>query len=336
MRDLVKRILKEQEFTKVRSNPNTFGCYLFHGTEKKFCIAAIDKIENNRSKIKKQFKEILGLGLEDIEIKKKLLKYEKNNPFFLQSRKNLFDFAKKITESCDIAKVSIENEIKDLNNKILVTFINNQKQTYHLINRLDTNSIALAYLLTIFRRNHSDKKPDEFLVKNDFINEVNKFYDKYFNVTEEKYNEGQSSIFFEQVFKYLGDDVRMDESLKDSLEEALYVIKNTRDIGLKSEEDGFNYLNKKYPKSEILSYAGDFDFVDMIGVDGVMKSKRLNQWVPIQIKSKISSCYGNYRFCENMCIGKNDKEDWVEMYYDGTTKINPFNLGSNIPSSQDF
>jgi hypothetical protein len=164
MRDLIKKVLLEQEFTKVRNNPKIFGCYLFKGVEQKFCLASKNKIENNISTLKIQFKEILGLGLSDEQIKKKLLKYEKNNPFFSQSSLDLFDFAEKITGSCETAKTSVENEINDLNNKIVVLFKNTQNESYHLINRLDTNSIALAYLLTIFRKHNSDKKPDVELV----------------------------------------------------------------------------------------------------------------------------------------------------------------------------
>jgi len=337
MRKLLRKILLEQEFTKVRNNPKVFGCYLFQGAERNFCMAAKNKIEKNTSHIKSQFKEILGLGFSDEQIKKKLLRYERNNRFFLQSRQDLFDFANKITGSCETAKTAIQNEINNLNDKVVVLFKDNQKEVYHLINRLDTNSIALAYLLTIFRRNSQDKKPDFQLTKKiDFVNEVEKFYDMYFNVPPRRFEKGEYSVFFEQVFKYLGDDVRMEESLKDALEEALYVIKNTRDIGLESEEEGFKYLHKKYPRSEIKSYAGDFNFVDMIGVDGVMKSKRLSQWIPIQIKSNISNCYGNSKFCKNICIGKNDKNEWVEMYYDGSTQINMLNLSSSTPSNVDY
>jgi hypothetical protein len=339
MENSTNNILLEQEFTKVRSNPNIFGCYLFQDTERKFCLAAMSKIEKNKTAIKNQFREILGLGVSDSEINRKLIQYEKTHPFFLESRKDLFDFSKKISGSCETAKTSINKEIENLNNKIVVIFQKESEQNYHLINRLDTNSIALAYLLTIYRRNHSMKISDNQMVKKlDFISEAEKFYDLYFNVEPRRFNKGENSVFFEQVFKYLGDDVRMDELLKDTLEEALYVIKNTREKGMESEKEGFNYLKKKYPRNEIKDYAGDFNFVDMMGVDGVMKSKKLSQWIPVQIKSSVSKCFGNYRFCQNMCIGKNDEGDWVELYYNGDSPINSLNISSepNIPSNVDY
>lgn len=337
MRKLIKKILLEQNFTKVRNNPKFFGCYLFQGVEREFCLAAKNKIEKNKSHIKYQFKEILGLGLSDEQIKKKLLRYERNNRFFLQSRQDFFDFVNKITGTCETAKTSIENEINNLNDKVVVLFKDNQKEVYHLINRLDTNSIALAYLLTIFRKNNQDKTPDNQLTNEIvLLTEVEKFYDLYFNVSNYRLEKGENSVFFKQVFNYLGDDVRMEESLKDAFEEALYTIKNTRDMGFKSEKEGFEYLQKKYPTNEVKSYAGDFNFVDMIGVDGVMWSKRLNQWIPIQIKSEVSKCHGNFKFCKNICIGKNKENKWIENFYEGSTRINDLKLSSNIPSNVDY
>jgi len=324
MRDLIRKLLKEQEFTKVRNNPNLFGCYLFNGDERKFCLSAMKKIEENKTNIKHQFREILGLGLTYDKIKNKLIKYEKTNPFFLNSKKSFFDFMKKVSGTCDIAKVSIENEIRKFNDKIVVTFLENQNQTYHPINRLDTNVISLSYLLTIFRRKYPE------------IKSLNELYDKYFNITEKELDEGKFSVFFNQVFNYLGNDKTMDESLKDSFEEVLYTIKKTREMGSKSEEEGFKYLKKKFPLNEVIPYAGDFNFVDMMGVDGVMFSKKSEQWIPVQIKSNIGDCYGNRKFCKNICIGKNENGDWVEQYYDGGVKINPIPLSSNIPSNVDY
>lgn len=325
MKDLIRGVLSEQILSKVRVNPNLYGCFLLKDkTEQEFCRAAEKKIKNDKSSIKKQFNEILGLGLSDESIQNKLLRYERKNSFFLQSRRDLFDFTEKITGSCDTAKISIENEIKDLNKKIVVLFKDKQNSYYHLINRLDTNYTALSYLLTVFRRNSSQKTSDNKLYNEfDIKSEVEKFYNLYFNISEIKRDNGENSVFFQQVFNYLGDDKKMEESLKDTFEDVLYSIERTRQIGLESEEEGFSYLKNKYPNNEIVSYAGDFNFVDMIGVDGVMWSIKSNVWIPIQIKTSILGCeYGNKRFCKNMCIGKNKKGEWVERYYDGNTEIN--------------
>jgi hypothetical protein len=337
MKDLIRKVLSEQKFPDVWETRKVYGCYLLQGEEKKFCTQAMKKIEKNKTSLKAQFKEILGLGLNDDEIKKKLLKYEKTNKFFYQSRHDLHDFALKITGSCSNAETAIKDEINDLNNKIVVLFRENQEETYHLINRLDTNTVGLAYLLTIFRRNHFDKKDDSSLINNtDYLNEVEKFYDLYFKASPRAAEKGGESIFFEQVFKYLGEDSTMDESLKNSMLEALYSIKKTRQSGLESEEEGFAYIKKTYPSNKVVSYAGDFNFVDMIGVDGAILSKKKNQWIPLQIKSNISSCGGNYRFCENMCIGKNDKGNWVELYYSGSTPVNLIKLTPNVSPLQDY
>jgi len=337
MRDLIRKVLSEQKFPEVWETRKVYGCYLLKGEEKKFCTQAMKKIENNKTSLKAQFKQILGLGLDNDEIKKKLLKYEKSNKFFYQSRHDLQDFALKITGSCSNAETAIKNEINDLNNKIVVLFKENQEETYHLINRLDTNTVGLAYLLTIFRRNHPDKKNDSSLMNNtDYLNEVETFYNLYFKVNPRVADKGGESIFFEQVFKYLGDDKTIDESLKNTMLEALYSIKKTRQSGLESEEEGFAYIKKAYPSNKVVSYAGDFNFVDMIGVDGAILLKKKNQWIPLQIKSDVTKCSGNYRFCENMCIGKNDKGNWVELYYSGSTPVNLIKLTPNVSPLQDY
>ena len=331
MRDLIKKLLREQIFTKIRSNPNIYGCFLLKNQEKEFCKIASKKIERNKSKIKQQFKKILGLGLSDDLIKEKLLHYEmsKENPFFLQSRKDLWDLSKKLTGTCETAKASISDEIKNLNDKIVVLFKDKQNKNYHLINRLDTNYSALAYLLTMFRRHSSKKTSDLMLIDEvNYVIEVEKFYDLYFNISDVEMEKGKESDFFNQVFNYLGEDEKLEESLKLSFEDALYTIKKTREIGFKSEDEAINFLKTKYPNNEIVSYAGDFNFVDLLGVDAIMYSLRSETWIPVQIKSNISKCYGNKKFCKNMCVGKDIKSDtWIERYYNGSSEIN---IGSNI------
>ena len=199
MRDLIKKLLREQIFTKIRSNPNIYGCFLLKNQEKEFCKIASKKIERNKSKIKQQFKKILGLGLSDDLIKEKLLHYEmsKENPFFLQSRKDLWDLSKKLTGTCETAKASISDEIKNLNDKIVVLFKDKQNKNYHLINRLDTNYSALAYLLTMFRRHSSKKTSDLMLIDEvNYVIEVEKFYDLYFNISDVEMEKGKESDFF--------------------------------------------------------------------------------------------------------------------------------------------
>jgi hypothetical protein len=100
------------------------------------------------------------------------------------------------------------------------------------------------------------------------------------------------------------------------------ISQKTKD-GQEIEDKFYDYITEQLGGSNVITYSGDYSFMDMIGIDMVVKNPE-NKWIPVQIKKYVGACEDSkgYRkhMCENWCVS-NESKFWNIRVYNGETLV---------------
>lgn len=295
---LVKSIMKENI---QNMDPNEFGCYkLLKGSEnKEWCDTSAKYISLNIEKVKNIVKNVESdlKKEENRHLQHNLKHYDEYDEFFSQNLENLETLKENLTY-CEKGIIAIEKFKKTLPGKAIFVYKVAENYEYSLLNKLNTNYSALAYLLTQYR------------LKNNLLDlTTEQVFKKYFEQGE----------FYKIIMNYFDNKEYEIELFK----EVFNTISNTTKRGRETEVLAIKMLNKHYGEENIIDFAGDYSFVDMMGVDVLVFSKKMGKWIPVQIKSREKDCKGNYRFCENICMTITDGT-WIFKKYIGDKEVKSF------------
>jgi hypothetical protein len=304
-------VLNEQQILILENNYEAWGCNLFEvkSEKREWCMNAQSKINNKKSKIQEQIDRIGKHLREDMNLSysEKVKYYTEGDPFFNENVSNLKSAEELILPTCEKAKDTFDDFKSKLAEKFLFVDKENDKYTYNQLTKLNTNYTALSYLLTEFRSRKG-------LVGESF----DQIFTKYF---ENPPNSLDESPFFNLIIEYFS---KREEAVN-IMSGVLKTIKGTSDIGAESEKSAFKILSEHFDEENIKVFSGDFSWPDFLGIDMLVLEQDLGWgWVPVQVKTNIDKCYGNKKFCKNICIGK-DKitKKWKIKIYDGEKEINP-------------
>jgi len=298
----MKKILNESTMLLLEQREGEWGCGLFpEGTEdREWCSYSLERIKHKKAAVQKQIDKISELFKlpEYSDLSKNIKRYSQNDSFYKQNKENMNKLYTRLKTDCpDKVKIAFDNFKSKLANQYLFVDKMAYKEKYNLINKLNTNYSALAYLLTLYRR---DNKAN---VYNDPFNVV---FDKFF-VGGGREDRMDENPFVNLIINYYG----RKEGAVDIMKKVFDTIKSTSKIGEDAEREAFIELRKKYKRVD--QFSGDFSWVDLMGVDMMIYD---NGWVPVQIKNNFKDCVGNHRFCKNICMGK-DNGVWKYEYYEG-------------------
>lgn len=280
----------------------SWGCELFpEGTEdREWCNCSLEKIKYKKAAVQKQIDKIADLFKlpEYSDLSSNIKYYSKEDNFYKENRENMNKVYSRLVKTCpQKVKAAFENFKSRLASQYLFVDQMAYKQKYNLINKLNTNYSALAYLLTLYRRDNKSRLYDD---------PFNKVFDKFF-IGEIRDDRMSESPFINLIIKYYskkGDAVSMMKKVFDT-------IKSTSRVGDETEREAFIELRKKYKRVD--DFSGDFSWVDLMGIDMMIYD---DEWIPVQIKTDFKNCLGNHRFCKNICMGK-DRGRWIYEYYEG-------------------
>ena len=289
-------ILSEQQILMLESNGESWGCNLFpeNSEQKDWCKCTMGRIKSKYGLIQSEINKIADFLKSQTDLSGTIKFYKEDDPFFSDNINNLNELAK-ILSSCNKTKDTIDNFKKDIAKKFL--FVNKQedKFTYSLLNRLNTNYSALAYILTDFRNRK--------VLKDSSFDDI---FNSYFGTPKDSMSE---SYFFNLIVNYLSSKESFaHEKSKEIVDNILKTIKGTDDIGKKTEIEAYKYLVKTFGENNVKDFSGDYSWVDFLGVDMLVYDEK--GWVPVQIKTNPNECKSNTRFCRNICIGKKNNYDW--------------------------
>ena len=141
MRDLIKKVLNEAKKPLV-------GCDFFenHTSDYRWCKYAENKLMKNTRKVKKAMDEYTKDFLSTYDTGIRAVKYNKELQFFSERRDMVIDALNKFQSSCPKLKKYVIDTMKKFTEKFVIW---NEKQQYDLLNKLNTNYSAAAYMLTI-------------------------------------------------------------------------------------------------------------------------------------------------------------------------------------------
>lgn len=301
MRDLIKKVLKEQIQAKELT-----GCdYLDKNSyDYKWCKGIAEKslrintvtASNAIKKYKNEF-----LSQYETGIRSKL--YDPAFPFFSERSSTVKDALSKFEGSCPKFHNYIVYRMKEFAKSHVIL---NAKGEYDLLNKLNTNWSALALLLTL-------ALPDEYkdLKKHTFL-EAQQFFFK-------KIGENDGLTPFERFMgRWEG------ESMEDVKDKIYSTIRQKSNEGQEIEDEFYEFIKKYVP---VKQYAGEYSFMDMIGVDMIIESPE-GIWIPVQVKKYSGACLEQsskdkklaYRdfMCENWCVSY-EKDSWRIKTFKGKT-----------------
>ena len=180
----------------------------------------------------------------------------------------------------------------------------NEKQQYDLLNKLTTNYTAAAYMLTA-------NLPDYYKTSVSFNNVLKYFFD-------DKNDDGLTPF---EVFmgKIASENKR---EIRERINQT--ITQKTKD-GQEIEDRFYEYITEQLGGSDVITYSGDYSFMDMIGIDLMVKNPE-NKWVPIQVKKYAGGCDDNTiklarnHMCENWCVS-NETKFWNIRVYNGPNLI---------------
>jgi hypothetical protein len=310
---LVKRTIMEE--TTNNAEIKIWGCNLFppNSEEREWCQCATSKVDNKKSIIIEKVSKVIQILKQDdySDISEKKLKYFNNNDPFFKERSEKFKEVRDILNSYCSKTNGEYGTIAQFRNKIMrdAVFIEKKddKSEYSLLNKLNSNYTAVAYLLTIHRnRNKLIGKTFDFI------------FNDFFENSEIRANRGQESKFVDFMLNFLTDK----EDEVEIMREVFKTIQATTDIGLQTETDAYRFLVRKYGPENVINYSGDYSFVDLFGIDFMVKGIEgyEDRYIPTQVKTNIEHLYGNAKVCENVVMAKKNGE-WVMILFDGKNKL---------------
>ena len=141
MRDLIKKILNESKKTLV-------GCDFFetNTNDYRWCKFAENKLMKNTRKVTKALEDYKKEYLSTYETGVRAVKYDKGIDFFSERRDMVIDALGKFKLSCPKLRSYIIEAMTKFTERFVIW---DEKQQYDLLNKLNTNYSAAAYMITV-------------------------------------------------------------------------------------------------------------------------------------------------------------------------------------------
>lgn len=300
MRHLIKNILCEQELTLTETGCNNFSKTSY---DYKWCKFAENKLNINLRKAVNAIERYKREYMSEWKTGLRAVKYDRTMKFFSDRRSDVIEGMKKFEKDCPkLYKHIINRMIKFTESYVIL----NDDGQYDLLNKLNTNWSALAYIMT-------KKLPDNYKTI-DWPAATKYFFDRV---------DSEAGLTpFEKILSSLHDE---NNELREKIN---LTINKTTNEGQKIEDEFFDFI-KKF--TEVIQYSGDYSFMDMIGIDMVIKNSS-GKWIPVQVKKFGSGCNNGLsrtEMCENWCVSW-EKNHWVIRTFNADrmlqTHVQPKNL----------
>jgi hypothetical protein len=99
-------------------------------------------------------------------------------------------------------------------------------------------------------------------------------------------------------------------------------IQATTDIGLKTEIEAERFLIGEYGAENVINYSGDYSYVDLFGIDFMVKGVEgyEGRYIPFQVKTNTEYLYGNNKVCENVAMAKKNGK-WLMILFNGDNEL---------------
>lgn len=278
------------------------GCNNFpeNSYDKLWCQKLEVDLKKDMSIVKKKWKEFTEQFASQFTTGLRAVKYNKDLNFFLGRRKDAIDAMNNFKEVCNSLYEYMFNRMINFSNSFVVL---DENENYHPINRLNTHYTAVAFLMTSFIEPELRKQLNSKLA-----------IDYFFN-TKGKHGTTPFESLMDKVFK------------GDGLGDLLFRLENTLEKtwtgGSTIESEFSKYLGSQMNDIKFKLYAGEYSFVDMMGMDLIIISPS-GKYIPVQIKETPQYCTGAYFYqknmCENWCVSSRGKS-WDIKVYDGESRI---------------
>jgi hypothetical protein len=290
------------------------GCNNFpkNSENREWCEKVKPNIINKISDIEKKIdyvKSFLQLeGFEDLVHNIEI--YKKDDPFF-SYRLSQLEEVKKLLSGCDDFNKKIKEHLEKIERTAIFVNRNVNNYEYSILNKLESNYSAIAFLLTTFR-----EKNNLIELKLDF----NSIYNMYFK--SEGGNESPFTNFLINYFSLEDNDNIKRKNDKEIMKKVLATMEETTKMGAESEREAYEYLVSLFGNERVKDYTGDYSFVDMFGIDFMVYTKNLG-WIPVQVKSSEKKVKGSSKLCNNLGMGKKDGK-WEIKKFIGKTEVKKF------------
>jgi hypothetical protein len=293
----------------ITENKNGFkfteGCnnFIEGSATKEFCKDSEIKIQKNKKSDIKQKIEYVKLLLrreEFNDLVHNIRPYNEKDDFF-SYRLFQWNEMKSYLTGCTNFDNSVEKFEKEIKESFIFVKNKENEWEYSILNKLDTNYSAAAFLLTAFREKNKLEKLS-----------FNSIYEKYFN--REGINESYFTNFLINYFSNKEDDINI-------MKKVLSTIEETSKKGAEREREAYEYLVSLFGEGNVKDYTGDYSFVDKFGIDFMVNT--IKGWVPVQVKSSKKYLYGNKNLCNNVAMGKENGK-WDFKLYEGVKEVETF------------
>jgi hypothetical protein len=294
MRNFIKQVLSEAKSKKI-----LVGCDFFehHTHDYRWCKFAETKLMRNTNRAKKAMNDYIKIYLSQYTSGLRAVKYNKELEFFSERRSMVVDALDKFKTSCpSLRKYIIDSMVRFTDQYVIW----NESQQYDLLNKLNTNYTAQAYMLTA-------NLPDQHKTSVAFEDVLKYFFD-------EKNADGMTP--FEIFMGKIENDNK--KEIRDKINDT--IAQKTKE-GQEIEDKFFEYISNQLGDGSVISYSGDYSFMDMIGIDMVIQTPEGN-WVPVQVKKYSGGCddktiaHARKYMCENWCVS-NESKYWAIKTYNG-------------------
>jgi hypothetical protein len=303
--------LIKKSINEVHNTPKFIGgCNNFPEKSeiREWCDNSKQKIQLKINDIKEKIeyvKSLLTSGYYD-DLLDNIEFYNEEHSFF-SDRISQLNEVKSYLSGCTNFNSSIEEYLNTIRNKSIFVKRETDKWEYYILNKLESNYSALAFLLTTFRE------------KNNLINlPFDSVFNRYFIINDSQLNNGEESYFTNFLINYFSggkNEVEIMKKVLDTMEE-------TTKIGAERERDAYEYLVSLFGSENVKDYTGNYSFVDMFGIDFMVYSKTLG-WIPVQVKSSEKYLFGSTKLCNNLAMGKKYGK-WVIRRYNGDMEVKSF------------
>jgi len=293
IRAKIKEVLKEQKGSK----KNLVGCDFFppHTNDHRWCKFAENKLMRNTRKVKQAMDEYIKNYLSTYTTGIRAVKYDKENEFFSERREMVVDALTKFKSSCPkLRKYVIDRMVKFTEQYVIW----NEEKQYDLLNKLNTNYTAAAYMMT-------SELPEHYKTNVSFENALEYFFNHA--------NEDGVTPFEQFMGRIEGENKK---EIRDRINQT--IAQKTKE-GALIENEFYKYISKQIGSENVVMYSGDYSFMDMIGIDMLVRNPEGN-WVPVQVKKYVGGCddttikYARQHMCENWCVSNEAKYFNIRVY----------------------
>lgn len=312
---LTEKQLEDLSKNSLTSEKKEDACGVFsQSRDKQFCKSVESIIAKNLNTYKVNIRKYVQKFFEENQNEIKNIMMEKltlDSPIVIDGVRQLSQAVDILESNCpNIDKAAAEFLDKWLSKYSL--YFQDANGNYHLMNRLDTNYSAMAYIITLYYQKLLEQVAKwEWLnsEKREFVNTkifaqdwVDHFFDPMKVPLLDPRQDYPEERFKKDPLKSLPspqesfDDIVGENDLKvrdsELQKNFLKILGNVRKIGLQTEQIFQNYLDEH--GIEYIPYNFDFSFVDMVlGIDFAVKMNMEGKdvFVPVQVKTRNTQPY---------------------------------------------